>query len=130
MGLQVLTILLNYGSVTLNNCLIVYIILTSYLYIMMSHIVIIYLLLDEIESDIEHLDKNESCGLDGMYAEHIMYCSRRVVPLLAICISTFFGFLPDCMLFVLLVLVSNINVEKSMIVTTTGRLHQPASYIK
>ena len=52
---------------------------------------------DEIESVIGQLDKNKSCGLDGVYAEHLMYCSRRVLQLLAVCMSTCFvhGFLPD-----------------------------------
>ena len=40
-----------------------------------------------------------------VYAEHLKYCSRRVLPLLAMCISALFiyGFLPDSMLSVILV---------------------------
>ena len=39
------------------------------------------------------------------YAEHLKYCSRRILPLLAMCISALFihGFLPDSMLSVVLV---------------------------
>ena len=39
------------------------------------------------------------------YAENILYCSRRFLPLLAICVSSLFihGFLPDSMLSVVLV---------------------------
>ena len=60
---------------------------------------------DEIELVIGQLDKNKSCGLDGVHAEHLMYCSRRVLLLLAMCRSTFFvhGFPPDSMLSVVLV---------------------------
>ena len=38
-------------------------------------------------------------------AEHLKYCSRRIIPLLAMCISALFihGFLPDSMLSVVLV---------------------------
>ena len=36
----------------------------------------IFVTVDEIESVIGHLDKNKSCDLDGVYAEHLMYCSR------------------------------------------------------
>ena len=60
---------------------------------------------DEIELVIGQLDKNKSCGFDCVYAEYLMYCSRRVLQLLAMCMSTFFvhGFLPDSMLSVVLV---------------------------
>ena len=55
-----------------------------------------------------------------------MHCSRRVLQLLAMCMSTFFvhGFLPDSMLSVVFVpVIKKINVVKSMIVTTTDQLH-------
>ena len=60
---------------------------------------------DEIELVIGQLDKNKSCGLDGVYAEYLMHCSRRVLQLLAMWMSTFFvhGFLPDSMLSVVFV---------------------------
>ena len=59
----------------------------------------------DIGNAIGQLDVNKSCGLDGIYAEHLMYCSRRIGPLLAMCISALFihGFLPDSMLSVVLV---------------------------
>ena len=65
----------------------------------------IYVTITDIESAIGQLDKNKSCGLDGIYAEHLKYCSRRILPLLAMCISASFihGFLPDSMLSVVLV---------------------------
>ena len=60
---------------------------------------------DEIEFAISQLEKNKSCGIDGIYAENLLYCSRRVLPLLAMCLSSLFihGFLPDSMLSVVLV---------------------------
>ena len=65
----------------------------------------IHVTVADIESAIGHLDNNKSCGLDGVYAEHLKLCSRRVIPLLAMCISALFihGFLPDAMLSVVLV---------------------------
>ena len=41
----------------------------------------------------------------ALYAEHLKYCNRRILPLLAMCISASFihGFLPDSMLSVVLV---------------------------
>ena len=43
--------------------------------------------------------------LYGIYAEHLKFCSRRILPLLAMCISALLihGFLPDSMLSVVLV---------------------------
>ena len=65
----------------------------------------IHVTVADIESDIGHLDNNKSCGLDGIYAEHLKLCSRRIIPLLAMCFSALFihGFLPDAMLSVVLV---------------------------
>ena len=84
----------------------------------------VFVTANEIESVIGHLDKNKSCGLDGVCAEHLTYCNRRILQLLAMSMSTFFvhGFLSDSMLSVVLVPVK-INVVKSMIVTTTDRMH-------
>ena len=60
---------------------------------------------EEIADAIRGLDKNKPCGMDGSYGEHLMYCSNRILPLLAICFTSFFvhGFLPDNMLSVILV---------------------------
>ena len=44
----------------------------------------------DIESAIGHLDNNKSSGLDGIYAEHLKLCSRRIIPLLAMCFSALF----------------------------------------
>ena len=65
----------------------------------------IHVIVTDIESAIGHLDNNKSCGLDGIYAEHLKLCSRRIIPLLAMCFSALFihGFLPDAMLSVVLV---------------------------
>ena len=74
------------------------------------HVDVIYssemiITVDEIEFAISQLEKNKSCGIDGIYAENLLYCSRRVLPLLAMCLSSLFihGFLPDSMLSVVLV---------------------------
>ena len=75
------------------------------------HVDVIYssemiITVDEIEVAISQLEKNKSCGIDAIiYAEHLLYCSRRLLPLLAMCISSLFiyGFLPDSMLSVVLV---------------------------
>ena len=87
----------------------------------------IHVTVADIESVIGHLDNNKSCGLDGIHAEYLKFCSRRILPLLAMCISALFihGFLPDAMLSVVLVSViqDKINVAKSMIVTIIGPLH-------
>ena len=60
---------------------------------------------NDIYVTVTDIDKNKSCGLDGIYAEYLKYCSRRILPLLAMCISALFihGFLPDSMLSVVLV---------------------------
>ena len=62
---------------------------------------------DEIEVAISQLGKNKSCGIDAIYAEHLLYCSRRVLPLLAMCVPSLFihGFLPGSMLSVVGLLV-------------------------
>ena len=33
---------------------------------------------DEIEVAISQLEKTKSCGIDAIYAEHLLYCSRRL----------------------------------------------------
>ena len=59
----------------------------------------------EIENAIKKLVVNKSCGLDGIYAEHLKHCSRRIMPLLALCLSGLFVhvFLPDAMMSVVLI---------------------------
>ena len=43
------------------------------------------------------LRHKKACGLDGIYAENITNCSRRLYTIMAMCLSGFFvhGFLPD-----------------------------------
>lgn len=59
----------------------------------------------DIEDAIKKLVNNKSCGMDGIYAEHLKYCSKRILPLLALCIQGCFvhGFLPSNMMSVVLV---------------------------
>ena len=47
----------------------------------------IFVSIHNTEGAIKKLDLNKSCGLDGIYAEHLKYCSKRVLPLLALCIT-------------------------------------------
>ena len=58
----------------------------------------------EIERAIKHLDKNKSCGLDGIYAEHLKFASTRLLDLLSDCFSSLLvhGALPDSMISVVL----------------------------
>ena len=60
---------------------------------------------DDITQAINKLDDNKSCGLDGIYAEHLKNSSLRISSLLAICFSSCFshGFLPDNLMSVILV---------------------------
>jgi len=59
----------------------------------------------EIECAIKELDLNKSCGMDGVYAEHLKYSSRRLLVLLSVCITSMFihGVLPESMISVVLV---------------------------
>ena len=59
----------------------------------------------ELEAAIKRLDCNKSCGLDGIYAEHIHYSSKRLLVLLSLCFSSFLthGFLPESIISVVLV---------------------------
>ena len=61
--------------------------------------------IEEISCAVKKLDKNKSCGMDGIYAEHLKYCSNRLLPLLSCCIQGLFvhGVLPSNMLSVVLV---------------------------
>ena len=42
---------------------------------------------DEIAKAVESLDSNKTCGLDGIYAEHLKCCSNRLLPLLSLCFT-------------------------------------------
>ena len=55
----------------------------------------ILVLPNEIAKAINDLDGNKSCGLDGIYAEHLKLGSRLLFTLLVHCLASFFvhGFL-------------------------------------
>ena len=43
----------------------------------------------EVENVIKYRDINKTCGMDGIYAEHLKHCDKCIVPLLAMCITGF-----------------------------------------
>ena len=59
----------------------------------------------ELEDSINDLAGGKSCGFDGIYAEHLKYCSTSFRLLLARCLSSFLvhGYLPDTLMSVILV---------------------------
>ena len=59
---------------------------------------------DEIIDAIKSLEANKSCGLDGIYAEHLKFASNKLIPLLSMCFSGLFvhGFLPQSLMSVVL----------------------------
>ena len=59
----------------------------------------------EVEEGINKLAAGKSCAMDGVYAEHLKYCSTDYMALLAKCMSSFLvhGFLPDSLMSVVLV---------------------------
>ena len=60
---------------------------------------------DEVVRAVQKRDTGKSSGLDGIFAEHLLHCSERLLSMLAVCITGFFvhGFLPDNMLSTVLV---------------------------
>ena len=60
---------------------------------------------DEGECSIRNLQKNKSCGSDGLFAEHLMYADKKLVSLLSQCFSSMLihGFLPESLIDVILV---------------------------
>ena len=54
----------------------------------------------ELSSAIDYLDINKSCGLDGIYAEHLKFGPYLLADLLSQCMSSFFthGSLPNSMI--------------------------------
>ena len=60
---------------------------------------------DEIEYAINKLATGKSCGLDGVYVEHLKYSSNSYKFLLAKCLTSFLshGFLPESLMSVVLV---------------------------
>ena len=61
--------------------------------------------IEEVTHAIEKLDLNKACGSDSICSEHLKYASNVLVPLLAMCFTSFIshGFLPESMLSVMLV---------------------------
>ena len=61
--------------------------------------------IEEVTHAIGKLDLNKACGSDGICSEHLKYASNVLVPLLAICFTSFIshGFLPESMVSVVLV---------------------------
>ena len=59
----------------------------------------------EVEDAINKLIAGKSCGLDGIYAEHLKHCNIKYRSLLAQCMTSFLvhGFLPDSLMSVILV---------------------------
>jgi len=59
----------------------------------------------EIIKAINDLKNNKSCGLDGIYAEHLTQCSNQISPLLSMCFTSLFvhGILPVDMISVMIV---------------------------
>ena len=60
---------------------------------------------EEIEFAINKLDTGKSCGMDGVYAEHLKHSSNGYKSLLAKCLTSFLshGFLPESLMSVVLV---------------------------
>ena len=58
-----------------------------------------------LEDAINKLAEGKSCGTDGIYAEHLKYCSINYKLLLARCMTSFLvhGYLPDTLMSVILV---------------------------
>ena len=59
----------------------------------------------DIIQAIQDLKDSKSCGLDGIYAEHLKHWSNLIIPLLSMCFSSLFvhGCLPEAMISVVLV---------------------------
>ena len=59
----------------------------------------------DIIQAIQDLKDSKSCGVDGIYAEHLKHCSNLIIPLLSMCFSSLFvhGCLSEAMISVVLV---------------------------
>ena len=59
----------------------------------------------DIQDAIKKLDCNKSCGSDQIYAEHLKHANKKILPLLAMCVTGFFvhGYLPKSMMTVVLI---------------------------
>ena len=76
---------------------------------------------DDLSYAIDYLDINKSCGLDGIYAEHLKFGSYLLANLLSQCMSSFFthGSLPNSMI---------ANVLGPVIKSKTGRIMSKDNY--
>ena len=76
---------------------------------------------EEVVTAVQKLDTGKTSGLDGIFSEHILHCSERLLSMLAECITGFFvhGFLPDSMLSIVLV---------PIIKDKTGRIDRMDTY--
>ena len=76
---------------------------------------------NEVESAVHVLDSNKSSGLDGIFVEHLKYCSRKLLTMLAMCLTWLFtrGFLPSNMLSIVLI---------PVIKDKSGRISQKDNY--
>ena len=45
---------------------------------------------EEVARAVQKLDTGKSSGLDGIFAEHLLHCSERLLSMLAVCITGFF----------------------------------------
>ena len=70
--------------------------------------------IEEVTHAIEKLDLNKACGSDGICSEHLKYASNVLVPLLAMCFTSFIshGFMPELMLSVVLVPVIKAEIRQ------------------
>ena len=52
---------------------------------------------DDVKSSVKSLSANKACGLDNLFAEHLLYASPSIHTLLSICFNAFIvhGFLPS-----------------------------------
>ena len=52
---------------------------------------------DDVKSSVKSLSANKACGLDNLFAEHLLYASPSIHALLSICFNAFIvhGFLPS-----------------------------------
>ena len=61
--------------------------------------------IQDVQEAINKLDNEKSCGKDSIYAENLKYASHSVLPMLAMCYTSFIvhGFIPESMIAVELV---------------------------
>ena len=52
---------------------------------------------EDVKSSVKSLSANKACGLDNLFAEHILYANPSIHALLSICFNAFIvhGFLPS-----------------------------------